>query len=292
VTTTKDRVDGHHALAERLLDRDGWGMLIGGRTVPAAGGETYEDTSPADGRRLATVPRGQAEDAELAVAAAKAALPAWRATPLAERSRLIGEVIAVLRQHATELGVLDSLDSGNPAAAMIGEVEIAASWLEWCRGAAHRVVGDTLPAPTGHWLLTRREPYGVVLRITAYNHPLLFTAQKIGAPLVTGNTLVLKVPEQTPLAPLRIGELLRDVLPPGVLNIVTGSGSVVGDALVRHPDIKRITLIGGLRTAQLIQTAAAQSGVKHVSLELGGKNPMIVLPMSTRRSRRRPPYGA
>lgn len=275
---TSERPADHRVLADRLLDRADWGMLIGGRLVGAQSGQTYEDTCPADGRWLATVPLGQHEDAHLAVAAAKAALPGWRATPLAERSRIIGDVITVLRAHAQELGVLDSLDSGNPAAAMIGEVELAASWLEWCRGAAHRVVGDTLPAPSGHWLLTRREPYGVVVRITAYNHPLLFTAQKLGAPLVTGNTLVLKIPEQTPLAPLRIGELLKDVVPPGVLNIVTGSGSVVGDALVRHPDVKRITLIGGVGTGQRIQVAAAESGIKHVSLELGGKNPMIVLP--------------
>lgn len=278
MTATAAHQGVHHALAYRLLDRDDWGMLIGGRLVPAVGGETYQDTSPADGRRLATIPLGQRRDAELAVAAAKAALPRWRATSVAERSRVIGEVIAVLRAHADELGVLDSLDSGNPASAMIEEVEIAASWLDWCRGAAYRVVGDNLPAPAGHWLLTRREPYGVVVRITAYNHPLLFTAQKLGAPLLTGNTLVLKVPEQTPLAPLRIGELLREVVPPGVLNIVTGAGSVVGDALVRHPDVKRITLIGGVRTGQRIQMSAAESGIKHVSLELGGKNPMIVLP--------------
>jgi acyl-CoA reductase-like NAD-dependent aldehyde dehydrogenase len=197
---------------------------------------------------------------------------------MAERAARLGEAIAVLRAHADELGILDAVDSGNPASAMIGEVDLACEWLEWCRGVAARVVGDTLPAPRGHWLLTRREPYGVVVRITAYNHPILFAAQKIGAPLMTGNTVILKIPQQTPLAPLRMGELLREVLPPGVLNIVTGAGSVAGDALVRHPDVKRISLIGGVRTGQQIQIAAAESGIKHVSLELGGKNPMIVLP--------------
>ncbi len=278
MTTIAGHPADHRAVAAAALDRGEWGLLIGGRTVQAAGGQTYQDTSPSDGRVLALVPLAQREDADRAVAAAKAALPGWRATPVAERARVLGDVIAVLREHAHELGVLDALDSGNPAAAMVGEVGLATSWLEWCRGVAHRVVGDTLPAPRGRWLLTRREPYGVVVRITAYNHPLLFTAQKIGAPLVTGNTLVLKVPETTPLAPLRIGELLRDVVPPGVLNILTGEGPVVGDALVRHPDVKRITLIGGVRTGRRIQAAAAESGVKHVSLELGGKNPMIVLP--------------
>jgi len=271
-------VSPRHALVDALLDRPSWGMLIGGATVAALDGATYADTSPADGRHLADVPLAGPEDAARAVAAAKAAFPAWRATPLAERAARLDEVIRVLGEHAEELGVLDAVDSGNPASVMIGEVAMATRWLEWCRGAAHRVVGDTLPTSDGQWLLTRREPYGVVVRITAYNHPLLFAIQKIGAPLVTGNTLVLKVPEQTPLAPLRIGELLRDVLPPGVLNIVTGDGPVLGDALVRHPDVKRITLIGSVRTGQAIQAAAAEAGIKHVSLELGGKNPVIVLP--------------
>ena len=271
-------VSPRHALATALLDRPGWGMLVGGRVGPALDGGTYADTSPADGRHLAAVPLGNRKDADRAVAAAKAAFPAWRATPLAERAQVLADVIAVLREHAEELGVLDAVDSGNPATVMIDEVGMATRWLEWCRGAAHRVVGETLPAAAGQWLLTRREPYGVVVRITAYNHPLLFAAQKIGAPLITGNTLVLKVPEQTPLAPLRIGELLCDVVPPGVLNIVTGDGPVLGDALVRHPDVKRISLIGSVRTGQRIQAAAAEAGIKHVSLELGGKNPMIVLP--------------
>lgn len=278
MSTVNTAAAPRRALADALLDRPPWGMLIGGETVAAHGGATYDDTSPSDGRHLAAVPLGGREDADRAVAAAKAAFPAWRATPLAERSQVLADVIRVLREHAEELGVLDAIDSGNPASVMIGEVGMVTRWLEWCRGVAHRVVGDTLPAPAGHWLLTRREPYGVVVRITAYNHPLLFAAEKIGAPLITGNTLVLKVPEQTPLAPLRIGELLRDVVPPGVLNIVTGDGPVLGDALVRHPDVKRITLIGSVRTGQRIQAAAAESGIKHVSLELGGKNPMIVLP--------------
>lgn len=271
---TGPRPDG--LLAGRLDGR--WGMLVGGDLVAAADGTTREDRSPIDGRRLADVPWARRPDADRAVAAARTAWDSWRTTTVSERAAVLTEVVAVLRAHADELAALDAVDSGNPISAMRTEVELAASWLEWCRGAALRVVGDTLPAPRGTWLLSRREPYGVVVRILAYNHPLLFAAQKLGAPLMTGNTLVLKASEQAPLAALRLGELLADVIPPGVLNIVTGDGAVAGDALVRHPDVKRITVIGGVATGQRIQRAAAEAGVKHVSLELGGKNPMIVLP--------------
>ena len=253
-------------------------MLIGGELVPAIGRETYADANPADGSSLGMVPLAQTADVERAVAAAQAAYPAWRRTSVAERSAHMAAAIAVLRAHARELGVLDAIDSGNPVTAMIAEVEMACEWLEYARGVAHRVVGETLPSPSGQWLMTRREPYGVALRITAYNHPILFAAQKLGAPLLTGNTLILKASEHTPLAPLHMAELLRDVFPPGVLNLVIGDGPVAGDALVRHPGIKRISLIGSVATGQRIQRAAAESGIKHVSLELGGKNPMIVLP--------------
>ncbi len=275
--TATATMSSYRGLAEGFLDRDSWRMLIGGQLCGAVGGEQAQTSSPADRRALAVVPDAQPADVDRAVAAARAAYPMWRATPVTERARVVTAIAAIVRQHATELGILDALNSGNPATAMIGEADLAAGWLDWCAGVAPRVCGETLPAPRGHWLMTRRDPYGVVARITAYNHPLLFSAQKIGAPLVTGNTLVLKVPEQTPLAPLRLGELISDVVPRGVVNIVTGTGPVAGDALVRHPEVKRISLIGSVSTGRRIQIAAAESGVKHVSLELGGKNPMIVL---------------
>ena len=270
-------ISTYHSVADRALDRT-WGLLIGGRVVPAEGGASYPDTSPSDGRLLADVPFASAGDAGRAVAAAADAFADWRATPVGERSRIMADAVRALRANAVELGVLDAVDSGNPAAAMIAEVDMACDWLDYARGVAMEVKGETLPSPRDRWLLTRREPYGVVLRITAYNHPILFAIQKLGAPLLTGNTLILKIPQQTPLAPLRMAEFLADVFPPGVLSVLTGSGAVVGDALVRHPAIKRISLIGGMSTGQLIQRAAADSGIKHVSLELGGKNPMIVLP--------------
>lgn len=275
--TTAVSTGNYRAIAEQALQRD-WAMLIGGQMVRAEDDATYTDTSPSDGRQVAMAPMASRGDAARAVEAAAKAAPGWRRTPTSERAALVGQAADILRLHADELGVLDAVDSGNPARAMISEVPMACDWLDYARGVSMEVKGETLPAPRDRWLMTRREPYGVTLRITAYNHPILFAIQKMGAPLLTGNTLILKVPQQTPLAPMRMAELLKDVFPPGVLNLVTGSGSVVGDALVRHPDVKRISLIGGTATGQMIQQAAAQAGVKHVSLELGGKNPMIVLP--------------
>lgn len=260
-----------------LLDRE-WGMLIGGEVVGAAGGETVEARSPADGRFLARVPFAQREDVNRAVAAAKQAFPAWKKTPWVERAAKVRELIGALRGHAEELGILDAIDCGNPVKAMIGDVGMACGGLEYISGVAMEVKGQTLPSMGDNWLLTRREPYGVVGRIVPYNHPILFMAWKIGAPVMTGNTLVIKGPEQAPLSSLYLSEIVKEVFPPGVVNIICGDGPTTGDALVRHPEVKRIALIGSVETGQRIQAAAAEAGVKHVSLELGGKNPMIVFP--------------
>lgn len=260
-----------------LLDRE-WGMLIGGETVKALGGESFESRSPADQRYLGNAPFAQKEDVDRAVGAAKAAFPSWKKTPLVERAARVRELTRVLRENAEELGILDAIDCGNPVKAMIGDVGMACGGLEYIAGVAMEVKGQTLPSMNANWLLTRREPYGVVGKIVPYNHPILFMAWKIGAPVMTGNTLVIKSPDQAPLSSLYMSEIIKDVFPPGVVNIVCGDGPTTGDALVRHPDVKRIALIGSVETGQRIQASAAEVGVKHVSLELGGKNPMIVFP--------------
>ncbi len=258
-----------------LLKRD-WRMLIGGELVEARSGRTMQTIAPYDGSVLAHVPLAGADDVAAAVTAAQAAFPAWRDTPLTERVTLIRRLGARLLEHARELGLLDAADVGNPVTAMTGDVGMAVRWLDYQTGVAFQIKGETLPSMSRSWLLTRREPYGVVGRIIPYNHPILFAAAKLGAPLVTGNTLVLKAPDQAPLSALLLAELAQDVFPPGVLNIVTGTGAETGDALVRHPEIKRIALIGSVETGQRVQAAAAEVAVKHVSLELGGKNAMIV----------------
>lgn len=272
-----DGLQKNEARVKELLNRR-WRMLIGGELTEARGGETFGTTSPATGEFLAKVPFAQREDVNLAVAAAEKAFPAWRDTPVIERVKAVRKFIAVLKENAYDFALLDAIDEGSPVTSMLGDVHMACDLLEYCCNAAMEVKGQTLPASTQNWHLTRREPYGVVGRITPFNHPLMFAASKIGAPLVTGNTVVLKVPEQAPLSSLLMGELMKDIFPPGVINVLTGDGRTTGDAIVRHPRVKRIALTGSVETGQLIQRSAAEVMVKHVSLELGGKNPMVVFP--------------
>lgn len=261
----------------RLLDRD-WRMLIGGDRVSAADGAAMEITAPHDGSTIARVPAAGLPDVDAAVAAAVAAFPQWRGTTLLERSEMIRSFAQRLRARATDFGLLDAIDTGNPVTAMVGDVIMASRWLDYHAAVAFSVTGDTLPSMTRSWLMTRKEPYGAVGRIIPYNHPILFAAAKVGAPLITGNTLILKVPDQAPLSSLLMAEVVLESFPPGVVNIISGSGAVAGDALVRHRDVKRIALIGSVPTGQKVMAAAAEAGIKHVTLELGGKNAMIVCP--------------
>jgi len=263
--------------AKELLNRP-WKMLIGGELVDAIGGETYDTFNPATGERLAKAPFAQERDVNRAVQEAEAAFPAWRKTPVTERVALVRKMISVLKEKASDLALMDSVNSGNPIANMIPDVHLACNMLEYLCGAAMEVKGQTIPSTSANWHMTIREPYGVVGRIIPFNHPIMFSASKIGAPLLTGNTLVLKVPDQAPLAGLLLGELIRDIFPKGVVNIISGDGATTGNALVRHPNVKRISLIGSYETGKRIQMSAAEVAIKHVSLELGGKNPMIVFP--------------
>ncbi|MQB00652.1 MAG: aldehyde dehydrogenase family protein [Actinobacteria bacterium] len=253
-------------------------MLIGGEVVQAESGEFFESRCPANARFLANVPFAQGADVAHAVEAARTVAPLWRRTSLVERAARVREMASILQANAEILGIIDSVDSGNPVHAMIGDVGLAVEMLEYIAGIAMEVKGQSLPSMNDEWLMTRREPYGVVGRIIPFNHPLMFASARIGAPLVTGNAVVLKVPEQAPLAPLFMANLLKDVFPPGVLNVISGDGPITGDALVRHPDVKRIALIGSIETGRRIQASAAESAVKHVTLEMGGKNPMIIFP--------------
>lgn len=253
-------------------------MLIGGEMVEALGGETLETYKPYSEEVLTSAPFAQKADIDRAVEAASKAFATWSKKSVIERINYVHKFIEVLEANAEDLGLLDAANSGNPVTAMIGDVRMACGMLRFQAGVAMEIKGQTIPSTSENWHITRREPYGVVGRIIPYNHPILFAAAKIGAPVLTGNTLILKVPDQAPSAPLYMAKLMKDVFPPGVVNIVSGNGAVTGDAIVRHPKMKRIALIGSVETGRKIQHAAAEVGIKHVSLELGGKNPMIVYP--------------
>jgi aldehyde dehydrogenase (NAD+)/betaine-aldehyde dehydrogenase len=158
------------------------------------------------------------------------------------------------------------------------DVEIAAGYLEYFAGLGSELKGETIPATARGLHYTVHEPYGVVARIVPFNHPFMFAAAHLAAPLMAGNAVVVKTPETSPLSGSLLGEIVRAVLPPGLVSIIHGYGAPAGDALVRHPLVRRIGFTGSVATGLAIQRAAAESAVKHVSLELGGKNPFIVFP--------------
>jgi acyl-CoA reductase-like NAD-dependent aldehyde dehydrogenase len=255
-----------------------YAMLIGGEQRQARTSERIETTNPATGEILARFPRGRAEDIDDAVTAARAAFPGWRATPPQQRAEYLERLAAVIVEHAEELALLDVADNGSPIREMRADAFAAARQLRYFAGLALELRGETIPSSPGRLNYTIRQPFGVVGRIIPFNHPLMFAGGKIAAPLIAGNTVVLKPSEHTSVSALRLGELARDVLPPGVLNIVSGLGAEAGDRLVTHPGVRRVAFIGSAEIGRSIQARAAAAVVKTVTLELGGKNPIVVFP--------------
>ncbi|MCS5722567.1 aldehyde dehydrogenase family protein [Herbiconiux sp. CPCC 203407] len=256
-----------------VRDRD-WRLLIGGGLRAAADGRTYDRVSPFTRETIAVVPDAGPSDVDDAVEAAWAARREWRLTPVPQRAALLSRAADIIEEHGEELAYLDSIDAGSPLINSRMDVQLTLSHARLFAGIALEMKGTTVPASPGLHL-TVREPVGVVVRIVPFNHPLMF-AGKVFAPLIAGNPTILKPPEVAPLSALRLGELLQEVFPPGVFQVVVGDGPAVPDRLVRHPKVRRIGFIGSERTGMAIQKAAAESGIKEVSLELGGKNAMVV----------------
>jgi betaine-aldehyde dehydrogenase len=251
------------------------GLYYGGAWHAPHGGTAYT-FDPATGRDLGACAEADAHDVDAAVAAADAAFPAWRALRPLERAAVVKRIAAVLRAHAAELAHLDARNGGNPVTEMERDVHAAAAQLDYFAGLATEVKGETIPMGAGAVDITAREPFGVCARIVAYNHPLMFTAGKMGPPLVAGNTVIMKPPHQAPLSALRMMQLIDGLAPPGVVNLLTG-GRACGQALVAHPRVPRLSVIGSVETGRAIaQGAAAQ--LKHVTLELGGKNACVIYP--------------
>jgi len=248
-------------------------VYYGGDWHDSPARRTIDVIAPATGDALGTVIDASADDIERAVAAARKAFLAWRDVPAQQRARAIRAAAAILIANADELAWLEALDTGNPFQAMRYDVQISVGYMEYFAGLVTEIKGDTIPIGPGTLNYTLREPLGVVGRIGAFNHPLLFTAGKCGAPLATGNTLVVKPAEQTPLSSLRIAELWADVFPPGVFNVVTG-GRNAGAALVAHPKVAKIGFIGSVAAGRAVMGGAAAT-LKALTLELGGKNALI-----------------
>jgi acyl-CoA reductase-like NAD-dependent aldehyde dehydrogenase len=252
--------------------------LIGGEWTYASSGETIDALNPATGEIIARFPRCNRAEVHRAVEAARAAFPAWRATPAAARAALLNSLADALLARREELALLDAADNGSPLRDLQLDVTIGAAELRYYAGLALQAKGETIPTGFNRVNYTLREPYGVVARIIPFNHPLLFATMKIGAPLAAGNTVILKPSEHTSLTALRLAEEFQRIFPPGVLNIVTGYGAEAGDAIVAHPDVRRLAFIGQAETGRTIQARAASVAVKTITLELGGKNPIVVFP--------------
>ncbi|MEP7063069.1 MAG: aldehyde dehydrogenase family protein [Betaproteobacteria bacterium] len=245
----------------------------GGAWHAPLSGAMLDVANPATGESLGGVGNGGAEDVDRAVAAAAAAFLQWREVPSQKRAQCIRDAAQILRDNADELAWLDALDAGNPLQAMRYDVDISVAYMEHFAGLVTEIKGSTIPIEPGILNYTLREPLGVVARIGAFNHPVLFVAGKCAAPLVAGNTLVIKPAEQTPLSSLRIAELWHGVFPPGVFNIITG-GRDAGAALAEHPRVAKIGFIGSVNGGRAVMKTASAT-LKALTLELGGKNALV-----------------
>ena len=250
-------------------------LYYGGAWHRPQGG--YLDTfNPATGESLGPAAEANSADVDAAVRSAQQGFAIWRGMKPLERAGLLKKVAQVLRDNAFELALLDAANCGNPIIEMQRDALIAAAQIDYYAGLATEVKGETLPMGEGILNYTLREPYGVCARIVAYNHPIMFTAAKMAPPLIAGNAVIMKPPYQAPLSSYRMMELIDGILPPGVLNILSG-GIECGQALVNHPDVPRLALIGSVPTGRAIARAGAER-LKHVTLELGGKNACIIYP--------------
>jgi len=250
--------------------------LIGGEWVDSSGGETMEVVNPATGEVIAEVPAATAEDVDRAVQAAKKALVEWRETTPGERSEFLLKLADAIDEHADELAELESRNVGKPLSYARDELPVCADNFRFFAGAARvlegKAAGEYMRGYTS-WL--RREPIGVVGGIAPWNYPLMMAVWKMAPALAAGNVQVLKPSEQTPLTTLRFAQLAADILPPGVLNVITGDGVPAGEAIVKHPDVRLVSLTGDVETGKIIARTAADN-LKRVHLELGGKAPVLV----------------
>lgn len=262
-------------------EKQDWQMYIGGEWVDAADGSRADVITPIDRNVvIATVPDGKDVDADRAVDAARAAQSAWAGLHFKERQRIILACADALAEHTEELAQLTALDTGNAIRTQARpEAQMLVDLFRYMGGVAGEIKGVTLPAGDGQLQYTRREPLGVVAGILPWNSPLMIAAFKTPAALAAGNAIVLKCAENAPLTILRMAQIIGDILPAGVLNVVTGRGSVIGERLVQHPGVDKVSFTGSTGVGRHIGEAAGKR-LAHSSMELGGKSPTIVFPDS------------
>ncbi|MHA1165405.1 MAG: aldehyde dehydrogenase family protein, partial [Alphaproteobacteria bacterium] len=252
------------------------GLFIGGEWAAARSGESITTINPSNGDVLGEVPLANEEDVDLAVAAAKDAFPAWAGLEITKRAEYLIRLADAIDENADHLALMDAVDGGNAISGMKGDMKWTSDTLRYFANFVTEMKGETMSREPGHLNLTVRQPYGVVAKINPFNHPFRFCAEKMASALAAGNTIVAKGPEQAPLSSLKLGELCEKIFPSGVVNILTGDGRT-GSAMVRHKDVQRIGFVGSVETGRIIAKEAAE-GLKEVTLELGGKNPIIIFP--------------
>jgi 1-pyrroline dehydrogenase len=251
-------------------------QFIGGEFVDAASGETLDVINPADDQVIAAVPKSAEEDVDRAVNAAATAFETWKQTTPQDRSLMLLKLADLLDSRADELGRLESANAGKPVGAAIDEMAVCADLFRFFAGAAR--VMDGLAANeflAGHMSIIRRDPIGVVASIAPWNYPLYMASWKLGPALATGNTVVLKPSARTPLTALAFAQTLAEVFPAGVVNVLSGAGGDIGDALVGHPKVRMVSITGDTVTGKRVAKIASDT-VKRLHLELGGKAPVIV----------------
>ena len=249
---------------------------VAGEYLANGSGETFETRHPGNDRVICEVEKAGLPEVDKAVAAAKSAFESWSQVPAAERGEILRRAARILRERNGELAELETLDTGKPIAeTSVVDVVTGADVIEYFAGVAQAIHGQHIDLPPEAFAMVRREPLGVCAGIGAWNYPIQIAMWKSGPALACGNTMVFKPAEQTPLTALRLAEIYTEAgLPPGVFNVVQGAAEP-GAALVRHPDVAKVTLTGSVETGKIVMAEAARD-LKKVTLELGGKSPIII----------------
>jgi 1-pyrroline dehydrogenase len=262
--------------AQSYVDTTTFGHVINGKVVTAVGQAMLDVIDPTSSAVIAKIPNGTNADVDHAVVAARAAFPGWRSTPPSGRAKILNAVAQAVEAHAEELAMLESLNCGKPVMVSRAEIDMIGDVLRFMAGAARAMQSPaTDEYVSGYVSMIRREPIGVIGAITPWNYPLLTAVFKMAGALSAGNTMVLKPSELTPLTTLRFMEIVADILPPGVVNVVLGTGEIIGSALSQHADIDMVSLTGSVTSGQRVVADSAKT-LKPTHLELGGKAPVVI----------------
>jgi betaine-aldehyde dehydrogenase len=253
-------------------------LYIGGRYVPSQGATTFEVIDPANGEVLANVHSANSDDLDAAVESAQAGQKVWAALTTVERSRILLRAVALLRERNDALAELESRNTGKPLSETTTvDIVTGADVLEYYAGVMHGLEGSQVPLRDSSFFYTRQEPLGVVGAIGAWNYPIQIALWKAAPALAAGNAMIFKPSEVTPLTALKLAEIFTEAgLPDGVFNVLPGDGAGVGSALTEHPGIEKISFTGGTSTGRKVMASVSSSTLKEVTMELGGKSPLIV----------------